>query len=577
MKITQITHPEYDKRIASWGKFRDVLTGGQYFVDKYLKAYSKREDTAQFNERRDMSYNPAHAESAMLEIKNSLYQRMVDVTREKGPQSYRDVIDGKNLGVDRLGSSMTRFIGDEVLLELLALGKVGVFVDKDPMPENPSKLDDKSSRPYLYMYRAEDIRSWRYESNILQSVLLREYVEVIDTDTQTVTGTEVQYRLLKLDKGKVALTVYDKTGNIILNKTRTLELKSIPFVMSNMTHSLLKSIDGYQVALLNLASSDLSYCLNSNFTFYTEQIDATTMMQMMMAKQAIDTDDQDKDGSEDAAELAATREIETGAVKGRMYATGLDRPGFISPPTDPVTASMAKQKKLETEIRQIVHLNVANLESTKESAQSKGFNERTLEAGLSYIGIELEHLERGVLEIWSLYEGVSNDSMVAYPQDYSLRSKDQRLDESEKRRKMMISIPSLTYQKAQAKIIVDLDLRDKVTKEQMATITKEIDESGIVIVDPEILQDDVEREIVSRGYAAKLRGYPEADRAVVVEEAAEKASRIMKSQGDGDGDGDDTSANTKKILGADEDAVKLEREKSRDLSLRTSADKRVRS
>ena len=52
-----------------------------------------------------------------------------------------------------------------------------------------------------------------------------------------------------------------------------LKLKRIPFVLLDIGDSLIKDVCDYQIALLNLLSSDISYALRSNFPFFVRQED----------------------------------------------------------------------------------------------------------------------------------------------------------------------------------------------------------------------------------------------------------------------------------------------------------------
>src|SRR5690606_448641 len=91
--------------------------------------HSNREDNSDFCERKDMSYVPSFAKAAINDVKNSIYQRMIDIVRVGGDESYNDAVAGKAGGVDLRGSTMNSFIGCKVLPELLVTAKVGIFVD----------------------------------------------------------------------------------------------------------------------------------------------------------------------------------------------------------------------------------------------------------------------------------------------------------------------------------------------------------------------------------------------------------------------------------------------------------------
>ena len=79
--VSEITHPDYKAMISKWHKFRLTFKGGTDFIKAYLQKFSVREDYTDFQNRMKMAYSPSHAKAAVIDIKNSIYQRMSDVVR----------------------------------------------------------------------------------------------------------------------------------------------------------------------------------------------------------------------------------------------------------------------------------------------------------------------------------------------------------------------------------------------------------------------------------------------------------------------------------------------------------------
>lgn len=513
MNITTLTHPEYDSNISNWEKYRNTYSGGKDFVNNYVKKFSTRESDADFTSRKEISYCPAYAKSAVNDIKNSIYQRMVDIVRTGGPLTYQLAIKGENGGVDNSGNTMNSFIGRIILPELLSIGKVGVFIDK-PNEAPLLKSDARNFRPYIYHYTAESIRSWTYDkNNQLTALLLQDNDYAIDDETGLTTDTVETYRLFNLVDGIVNYTIFDSKSNILSNGF--LNLPVIPFVVFGLSDSLLKDTADYQIACANLASSDINYALKSNFPFYTEQFKPGVDMPGIKSSTT--------DGQEET--------IKTGVSQGRRYPAGLERPGFIHPSSEPLLASMEKQKVLEQDIKKLVNLAVANV--TSASAESKEMDQKGLEAGLSYIGLELEYGERKLANIWSLYEGDKNAIVIKYPDNYQIKSDADRVTESKELRELSPTIPSITFQKYIAKNIANIILGSKVTKEEIDKIYNEIDSNEIVITDPETIRADHESGFLGTNLASKLRGYPigEVEKAKV--DHAERLARIAIAQTQG--------------------------------------------
>jgi hypothetical protein len=555
--MTIPSHPDYVTDSINWEKYRLSYEGGRDFVEKYLKQYTSREDSADFTLRKSITYCPAHAKAAIMEIKNSIFERMSDVLRIGGPQSYQEAINGVEGGVDFTGRNMTSFVGAEVLPELLVMRRVGVFVDKAPVKEVRTKAEDKGIRPYLYVYKAEDILSWAYNSkNELVSVLLRSNETVIDPITGLATGVEEKLRLLRLVDGVVTVTMMDKDGK--LGEATVLKLKQIPFVMFEMTESLMCDIADYQIALLNLESSDLAYLLKSNFPFYTEQTNQLSDMANLARQGQVTLD---ADGKPIVAVADGAQSVSIGATTGRRYPKGTERPGFIHPSPEPMEVSMAKQTDMKSAIRQLVQLALSNLAPQRASGESKQMDQQGLEAGLAYIGLVLETGENKIAKIWAEYEG-EDPALVAYPDQYSLLSDADRLTLAKELATHLPKVPSLTAQKAIAKKIAFLIIGRGITLKQEQDIIKEIDDAEIIAIDPEVLRLDIEAGLVGLELASSARLYPKGQVAIAKKEHIARLAAIAIAQAPGGGAGSDAARGIP--TGAQDKSGKEEKDDSQD-------------
>jgi hypothetical protein len=505
-----LKHPYYFSMYQDWEKWRYTYEGGRAFVERYLKTFSNRESKEDFKNRKEMTYCPAFAKAAINDIKNSIFQRITDVTREGGPVSYTNAMKGLNGGVDGAGSSMNSFIGRVILPELLVMNKVGICVDRERI-NNPT-LATPVTPPYIYAYTAENITSWAYRGKQLVAVQVEECIDEFDDKTGLVIGSKTQHKKMWLNReGTVSVQYFDeqsKAGDII-----ELKLTKLPFVILELTNSLLADVADYQIALLNIESSDNNYIMKSNFPFYTEQRDI--MRQGSHLKQG-------DEGS------ATNDEIDVGATQGRAYGKGLERPDFIAPPTEPIMASMKKVEAIKDDIRKLVNLALSSVKSV--SAESKKIDEHGLEAGLSYIGLELEHGERKIAEIWAEYEGTDVVPTVKYPERYSLKSDKEILDECKELEDRMKGIPSPTYKKVIAKQIATKMIGPYVSREILNKINEEIDSAKMLTTDPETIFSAVENTLLGSEDAAKALGFPEGTIERAKQDHADRAARILEAQ-----------------------------------------------
>lgn len=545
--INNLTHPLYKLDEAHWYKWRLTYRGGDEFINEYLRRFSKSEDSADFNNRRNITYVPAFAKVALIEVRNSIYQRLVDIQRVGGSPSYQNAIAGRDGGVDLLGSTMNTFMGIDVLEELLVVKKVGIYVDM-PEKKGPTVAENVGVRPYLYVYKTEDIRSWDDDEsptpNQYRAVLLRDHLFVRDEATGLPKGETTRFRYYwRNENGEVWAQFFDKDGLKIFpdgtpnGDAVQLKISRIPFVCRELNSSLLADICNYQIALMNLASTDMAYAIGANFPFYTEQYDPRSeALHMKSAEDAV-TVNNETGGVVEAAPLPANQNINVGPNSGRKYAKGLDRPDFVHPSTEPMRASMEKQEQLKIEIRLLLNLAITNIQPKMASAESKGVDVRTLESGLSYIGLILEDMERETAEIWHEYEGDKSPFKVSYPERYSLRNEKDVWVEVEQLKKHMGSVPSLTYKKTIAKRIAELLIGHRVTSVELDKIKTEIDKAKVVDVLVEKIEKDVTGGYLAKEYAAELRGYPEDSVEKAQKEQVERIKLIQLSQQKGAGTG----------------------------------------
>lgn len=546
MDITDIVHPIYASLIGEWRKWRLTYEGGQRFIDKYLTRLRSKEDAKEFSDRKAVAYCPAFAKTYVQEVRNSIYRRMVDVVRVGGSPSYQNAIRGQRNGVDLLGSTMNYFMGVKALDELLVMGRVGIYVDA-PVDMGTTLLEQRTRNPYIYLYCAEDIKSYRYDDSErpgeFAAVLLEEHTYG-DFNKFGLPCEEVKrFRLLQTalvpqgPGGSLVQRVFVKFFNqknerctadgIVIDDDELGEqisdIDRIPFTLLTIPTSLLADVANYQIAHMNLASSDIWYAIKANFPIYVEQFDPRSESPYIRKNDSFDSDP--------ASTLSAdtNNQILVGPARGRRYPVGTERPGFIAPSAEPMKVSMLKQAQLKEEIRQLVHLSLASLSPSDSSAESKTLDNQALEDGLSYLALILQHGENRVAEFWAMYEGGS-PAEIKYPDKYNLLTADQIQREIKTLEELAEHSTSPTLKRQAMKIITGLKIARYCKRSDLAKINNEIDDMPLPFIDPKHLTDDIVSGIVSLDMASTLRGYPdgEADRAA--EDHAARLARIQLYQ-----------------------------------------------
>jgi hypothetical protein len=440
---------------------------------------------------------------------------------------------------------MNTFLGTNVLPDLLSIGKIYIYVDA-PVIKDKSLLGAIGKRPYIYTYPAENVLSWTQGSSDdpkeFTSVILVDRTFEMDEELFVPKGFVERYRHLYLKDGKVNVQFYkpvvsgdsaasdqirltpvivsvstlEKDGSPVV-----LDISEIPLVPCVLTDSLLTDIADYQIALLNLSSSDMAYLIKSNTVIYTEQFDAK--LEAMYKRMS----DPDGKGESNEAQQAKDKTLKIGHGKGRGYPVGTDRPGFINPSSDPVKISMDKQNQLIDEIDRLIDIK---LESLAITGEAKKFDKQGLEAGLSYIGLILEQTDRKIAKFYAMYEGNKEIANVSYPTDYSLRTDSDRKVEAKATADLKDKVPSKTYQKEISKQVAHILLSHKLSTEKMEKIDKEIEAANYLTSDIKSLAEAKEAGFVTVGTASVAAGFAEGEAEKAKVERAEELALIQAAQ-----------------------------------------------
>lgn len=537
-RVIDSRHPSFHNNTLNWTKWRLTYEGGEAFRDRYLREYSRREDREEFTNRRDMTPIPTFAKSAINDIRNAIFQRMRDILRTGGSDGYQKAINGLDLGVDRRGSTMNAFLGVNVLTDLLIMGRVGVFVDNSVV-EGTTIADAKNSRPYLYAYQVEDIMSWTCAKpdapSEYQSILLRDTCVDYDLRTMLPLRTFFRFRSMWIDRttGRVNLQFYNLEGGEINNDgtpstgPTELELTKIPFVLLDIGDSLLKDTCEYQIALLNLVSSDVSYAVNANFPHYVEQRDLRAVGSHL--KQVATADATSTAGGQGSNDT----DVKIGSTRGRAYDMKADAPSFINPSPEPLMASLKLQEKLEDDIRTLVNLAVTTVAS-RTSAESKSLDNQGLESGLSFIGLVLESAERQIAKFWAAYENRVESkrdvAFIKYPDRYSLKTDSDRVEEATKLSELMFKVPGREVKREIAKSIVLTLLGGKVNVETIQKITDEIQAANYLTSDPTTIIDAVQAGLCGEQTGSIALGFQDNEFEQARKDHAARIALIAASQ-----------------------------------------------
>lgn len=463
---------------TDWLKWRFCYQGGDDFRDEFLKEFvgsvGQEGDTA-FERRRDLTPIPTFAKTEINKIKNSVGRRLRDIRRSGGTDVFQDSVQGNGRGVDLRGSSMNSYITKKLLAELLVMGRVGVLVDAPvirPMVgrEVISRADvPRTFQPYLNRFTVEQTPILIEAPSESPSDWSHVLIETVKNEFNLITGkadcvTTFRYYWLEEDdpvrRGKVNTIFLDASAQPT-SEIIHLDIDAIPFVEFRIDNSLMIDVCSYQIALLNMISADSSYAIDSNFSFLTRMGGGTDIGDHM----------EGGDGDE------TTR---IGTDRGLNYGKGLERPGFISPPSEPMEASVSLRREMKTEVKDLIHGALEDLGT-----------DGSVEAGLGAIGDSLLCGESRLWDHWTVYEDRRPAkrliATISYPITWTLKTDAQRLDEAEKFIKLGNLVVGRKNKQQMAISAVESLHGGTVSTEKMNGFLDEIKASPIAIADPSVL------------------------------------------------------------------------------------------
>lgn len=550
--LVGVRHPEYNAMYSEWVKWRHCYQGGLEFRDNYLERYSKRETWDDFALRKKITYIPAHARSAINIVRNALAVRIPEVTRN-GSDMYNSMMA---TNVDGQNRSINSFVVLEIIPLLLTQGKRFVVVDAPALGVPGVTRAEDDGAPYLYALNAENMLSWAYDiDGNFTAVLMELQRELIDAASGLAYGVEQMFRYMRIvpegpvdDPDGLSLNgpgVFVKTmdkGGKLLEEARVLPIDRIPIVEFRLVASLMGEIAEHQIALLNLASTDMDFLWRGNFPIYTEQVPKATAgirPRGTKASQEGAGATEDSVQNRESGTDPNSRQRRVGIAKGLIYRDGTERPDFIAPGVDNLKASMEKQEALVKDIRVLVDLALVSLsaKAVEQSGASKMADRVGEEAGLAYIGRALEAGEREMAELWHMMNGESEKRVViTYPANYTLKTQEERIEEAEKMSALRSKVRSPEYRKIVDARVAEILLKPVTTPEELEMVQTEIRTSEFIDDDKEradIIGRDNALGLVSNETASRMRGYADGESEKALAEKQAAADTMSGARGEG--------------------------------------------
>jgi len=493
---------------TDWVEWRYCYGAGRQFRDEYLERFSDRETKKEYNRRRDLTPIPAYAQLEINRVKNALAQRFPDIDRRGGSKAWRNAVAGNERGVDRRGSSMNSYVAKYLLPEALVMRRVGVLVDA-PRVNGTSAADiPENFQPYLNYYPVEHIERLIPASvdsvSDWAAVMLKDINREFDITTGEVTDVETfRYYYLDPDRdNQVTIATIDKQGKEVKSQVET-NLRAIPFVMVDILQSLIKNVCSYQISHLNLISADTSYAIDANYPLMVRQ----------------------RGNAVPAHLLGEDNEADIGAQKGLWYDKGLNAPAFINPSVEPMKTSLELRKAFKEEVHELVTGALASLG-----------DDGTMDAGLAFIGQCLEDAESRIWDHWVVYESRDpngrNTPQVVYPEDWSLKTDAERLEEANSYIDVMNKLTGQTGRKEASKTAYERLFRGRLSMKVLDAIKAEVDAAPYTTADAKIIIEAKKEGLVSVETGVLALGFNPDEAEKAKKDQEDKAKAIADAQTD---------------------------------------------
>lgn len=199
MTGVKTTHAEYDRLAPLWKRCRDAVTGQAAIHAAGIEYLPK------LKEETDPDYKARRCRSDFFNATYRTTSALTGMAFHKPPvaklpsamETWKDDINLAGVNLDALA--------EQVVEEVLEVGRVGILVDHPPAvvtPISQAAAETMGLRPSIQLYQAEAIRNWKTgrvnNKRVLTQVVLGETEQVAKDEFET--KAEDRYRVLDLDE-----------------------------------------------------------------------------------------------------------------------------------------------------------------------------------------------------------------------------------------------------------------------------------------------------------------------------------------------------------------------------------------
>jgi hypothetical protein len=383
-------------------KIEQVLSGNLF---KHPK--EKQED---YNDRISMSYYYNFCAPIIDIYLNHLFKQPIIADFK----NLRDLIDIRKDNIDRKDSSLMEFRKEKAELAQL-YGHVFTVIDKPDVEGLITKLDEieKDAFPYFTLYHPQSVINWALDRfGYAHWVLLKE-------------GEDTNTDPLNFDKDNLGKTnyrlwtrqewfLYDAKYNEIGRGNHNLGAVPIVCTFNRRSKKAASFLGISDIADIGFICRDIYNSLSELKQILRDQTFAFLAIQ----------------GTSDEY-----KELSVGTSKALLYPVDRNPPQYVSPQAQNAEIYFTHIDRQISKIFQIAKLeggSVKEQSALEQSGASKAWDFNQTNSALSQKAGNLEDGEMKELGVMSAWQGQKFEGSVQYPNEFSIQSLKEDLDEAEK-------------------------------------------------------------------------------------------------------------------------------------------------
>lgn len=446
------THNAYTTNAPKWEFFlRSYLGGNDYKEGHYLLRYIL-EDNKEYQKRIDLTPLDNHCKN-VINIYSSFIWRLPP-TRNFGNLVEDQALQSFIKDADMDGRSLNSFMAEAQMWSGV-YGHVWLMMDKPAVVAN-TRADELAQevRPYLTLITPENVLDWRYERSLngryeLAMLKVREWIEEEDSF----------YRIWEKDTIK-AYEVIGENARLVENVPNPLGI--IPAVC----------LYGNRSPIRGIGVSDITDVAQMQRAIYNELSEIEQLIRISNHPSLVKSVDTDAGaGAGSVIEVSDTDSIQ---------------PYLLQPSGGNLDAIRASITDKVESINRMTHMGaVRATDAQTKSGVALQTEFQLLNAKLSEKADLLELAEEQLWNLFAMWQGITSDIMVDYPDTFDLRDYGTELEFLQRAKASGVNSPRFNkgVDKAIAELVLtDDDLAQAITEIDSARTLGQFSEPNLALV-----------------------------------------------------------------------------------------------